>query len=74
MAEPDRIMELMRDDRVMAWVMRESARQAIRVHLAARVPLVGYKDGRVVLVDPKTVEYKLDVQDDCPVPPPAELS
>ena len=52
MAEKNRIMELITDDRVMDAVMRASARRAIREHLAVGKPLVSWEDGKVVWIDP----------------------
>ena len=52
MAENNRILELITDDRVMDAVMRASTRRAIREHLVTGNPLVSWEDGKVVWIDP----------------------
>ncbi len=74
MDEPDRITRLITDPRVLDRVMRESHRRAIRAHAAAGVPLVSWRDGKVVLVDPNTVTVEEpEDEDEAPDPrdPPA---
>jgi hypothetical protein len=56
MADPDRIRELLADDEAITDAVRRGVEQAIRRHRAANVPLASLKDGRVVYLDPNTLE------------------
>jgi hypothetical protein len=54
--DEDRIGKLLVDRETMDRVMKESHARAIREHRAAGVPLVSSREGKVILVDPWTLE------------------
>jgi len=56
MTDAERVSKLLSDPEVQDRVRREVAERAIREHRAAGVPLVCSRDGKVVLVDPETLE------------------
>lgn len=55
MTDNARILALLDDPETMRRAVEAGARQAIRDHRAAGVPLVSFRDGKVVLVDPETL-------------------
>jgi hypothetical protein len=55
-ADPDRIRALLANDEAITGAVRRGVEQAIRHHRAANVPLASLKDGRVVYLDPNTLE------------------
>ena len=56
MTDNAKIAKLLRDRETIERVMRESAQRAIQEHRAAGVPLVSQQGGRVVLIDPQTLQ------------------
>jgi hypothetical protein len=55
-APTDRIRELLKDQDTIDRAVRRGVAEAIRRHRAANVPLASLKGGRVVYLDPTTLE------------------
>ncbi len=56
MPDPDRTRELLKDQDTIDRAVRRGVAEAIRRHRAANVPLASLKGGRVVYLDPTTLE------------------
>jgi hypothetical protein len=56
MPDPDRIRQLLNDRETVDRAVRRGVAEAIRRHRATGVPLASLKDGRVVYLDPNTLE------------------
>jgi hypothetical protein len=62
MPDPDRIREVLNDDDAIDRAVRRGVADAIRRHRAANVPLAALKNGRVVYLDPTTLEELPDAE------------
>ena len=56
MPDPDRIRQLLKDQDTIDRAVRRGVADAIRRHRAANVPLASLKNGRLVYLDPTTLE------------------
>ena len=56
MPDPDRIRAVLNDQDAIDRAVRRGVAEAIRRHRAANVPLASLKSGRVVYLDPTTLE------------------
>ena len=56
MPDPDRIRQILKDQETIDRAVRRGVAEAIRRHRAANVPLASLENGRVVYLDPTTLE------------------
>ena len=62
MPDPDRIREILKDQETIDRAVRRGVAEAIRRHRAANVPLASIRDGRLVYLDPTTLEELPDAE------------
>ena len=57
-----KIEEILRDERLLLSAVREGAREAVIMHKRLGNPIAGWRDGKVVIIQPEDIE----------IPPPVE--